>query len=743
MKRKPIVIIIAMMFAFASILQFGTYLSASAEELSDGANQTTENEMINDGVDLNEIEGIDKTIEHAEDESVSSKLVNDESEQDTNDLEFSKSDVPEPVSGGPAVVKIGDTEYPDLKSAVEAAQEGDVLTAVADEILLTENLTIPAEKKLTLDLNGKTMIIALDKSYSRIMSVSTTNPDAQGAFTLKNGKVTSRDGDGDGYTSGLMYAKNSDINMYNVEAFNVKTNVSGSILCLESKKNITVNINNCNFHDNRGSESGGALKISMGTKETEGSEIDIINNTFTGNRVESSGSSAYGGAISVNGAGKFIFKDNKIIDNAAHADKVYLEKYNMTYTCGGGICLGGSWQGGCEDVVLENNLISGNQAQFIGGGVSCQMEKRNDKLTIKSGIFAYNKSEFSGGGLDLSLHNQPLVVLKNVIISQNKAAAGAGVWACPTSRVRTHSTLGATIIGNILNKGTENAVYGITGSDVQFEGYDTKYKSTLTNNNPEYHKMTVQDRTFLGNKVNWYADDFENLYKKGDSILEPDKYTNRSSSFGLYGEILAGKDWYEQHSKSAKLIFVGNEAKYRGGAIATNTDIDFGEENDVNVKVAKAWKDEDGQKLTKDVPKEVSVKLIREDSDGGKYDLETIKLNDENKWTHVFENLPSKGILEGKEVDFAYTVEEVNVPKGYEANLKTMEATEEAQYEFLLENQKTPPEPPKPPEPKNPPEPKTPETGDNDSANILYFVAIIFSLLFVNRVLNKNKNKSN
>ena len=360
MKRKPIVIIIAMMFAFASILQFGTYLSASAEEVPGGADQTTENEIIDHKVDLNETEEIDKTIENAEDESDSSKLVNDESEQDTNDLEFSKSDVPEPVSGGPAVIKIGDTEYPDLKSAVEAAQEGDVLTAVADEILLTENLTIPAEKKLTLDLNGKTMIIAQDKSYSRIISVSTSNPAAQGAFTLKNGKVTSRDGDGDGYTSGLIFAKNSDIDMNNIEAFNVKTNVSGSILCLESNKNINASIQNCNFHNNRASESGGALKISMGQKETEDSEINIINNTFKENRAESSGDSAYGGAILVNGAGKFIFKDNKIIGNAAHADKVYLEKYNMTYTCGGGICLGGSWQGGCEDVVLENNLISGN-----------------------------------------------------------------------------------------------------------------------------------------------------------------------------------------------------------------------------------------------------------------------------------------------------------------------------------------------------------------------------------------------
>lgn len=57
MKRKSIVIIIAMMFAFASILQFGTYLSASAEEISDGTSQITENEVIGDEEDLNETGG--------------------------------------------------------------------------------------------------------------------------------------------------------------------------------------------------------------------------------------------------------------------------------------------------------------------------------------------------------------------------------------------------------------------------------------------------------------------------------------------------------------------------------------------------------------------------------------------------------------------------------------------------------------------------------------------------------------
>ena len=576
MKRKPIVIIIAMMFAFASILQFGTYLSASAEELSDGANQITENEVIGDEEDLNETGGADRAIENTIDEENSPKLVNDESEQDTNDLEFSKSDVPEPVSGGPAVIKIGYTEYPDLKSAVEAAQEGDVLTAVADEILLTENLTIPAEKKLTLDLSGKTMIIAYDKSYSSIMSVSTSNPAAQGAFTLKNGKVTTRDGDGDGYTSGLMYAKNSDINMYNVEAFNVKANVSGSIICLESNKNINASIQNCNFHDNRGSESGGALKISIGNKDAEGSEINIKNNKFTNNRAEALGQvlrASFGGAISLSGPGKYLIKGNEIIGNEAFAKNEY--DPGIYYSCGGGISLGGTLNThGCEDVTLEDNVISKNKAQLFGGGVFCQMEKSSDKLAIKSGVFSYNESGYSGGGLDLSPHNQPFLVMDNVLMTGNKAPTGAGIWACPTARIRNHSTFGAAIVGNILDQ-REKTAYKISGTDVRFEGSDTIYRSIADNNNPDYHKVSVQDRTFLGNKVDWYSDEPGALYKDGDLPLTPDKYTDRSTSFGLYGKML-GDEGYENHKKYSKIIFIGNIAKERGGAIATNTDIDFG-----------------------------------------------------------------------------------------------------------------------------------------------------------------------
>ena len=684
---------------------------------------------------------------HAAEESQKMPLANTESEEDQAALESSPLKVPTPLSGGAPVIKIGDTEYPSLKDALTAAQEGDVLTAVADEIVLTDPVSIPAAKKLTLDLNGKTMVVANDKSTSSILSVSNSNLGVQGAFTLKNGKVTSRDGDGDGYTSGFLYVSNSDIYMNNVEVSNVKSNISGSALCLVSDKIINANIQNCNFHDNRASESGGALKISIGKKEAESSEINIINNKFTNNRAEALGEvfrASFGGAISLGGPGKYLIKGNDIIGNEAFVKTEYYY-YNIYYSCGGGIVLGGTLNiGGCEDVTLEGNTISKNKAQFLGGGVSCQMEKRNDKLTIKSGIFAYNKSEFSGGGLDLSLHNQPLAVLKNVIITQNKAAAGAGVWACPTSRVRTHSTLGATIIGNTLDQGVEKAVYDITGTDVRFEGQDTKYKNILQENDPSYHTMTVQDRTFLGNKVDWYADEPGALYKEGDPVLTPDKYTDRSTSFGLYGKILAGDDWYQKHAESAKIIFIGNVAKERGGAIATNTDIDFGEENlDVDVKVTKQWKDEQGKEWEKDLPKSVQVKLIRQDASGGRYDLETVELNAENKWSYLFSKLPSKGIVDGEEKAFSYTVEEVDTPKGWKASVTPVTPLDGSQYEFILENQKKPEEPPEePPTPEEPPAPKEPPVPTGASQSEYLYLGIFSSALLLACCSAKRKKKA-
>ena len=55
-----------------------------------------------------------------------------------------------------AVAKIGETTYPTLQEAINAATEGETTTG---ELLAntTEDITIPAGKKVTLNLNGKTL----------------------------------------------------------------------------------------------------------------------------------------------------------------------------------------------------------------------------------------------------------------------------------------------------------------------------------------------------------------------------------------------------------------------------------------------------------------------------------------------------------------------------------------------------------------------------------------------------------
>ena len=52
------------------------------------------------------------------------------------------------------VAKIGDTEYPTLTAAIDEANTGDTVKLVNN---VTENVTIPAAKTITLDLNGMTL----------------------------------------------------------------------------------------------------------------------------------------------------------------------------------------------------------------------------------------------------------------------------------------------------------------------------------------------------------------------------------------------------------------------------------------------------------------------------------------------------------------------------------------------------------------------------------------------------------
>ena len=71
----------------------------------------------------------------------------------------------------------------------------------------------------------------------------------------------------------------------------------------------------------------------------------------------------------------------------------------------------------------------------------------------------------------------------------------------------------------------------------------------------------------------------------------------------------------------------------------------------VSVDVTKVWEGEEDAETTR--PESITVKLLADGEDTGL----SLKLNEENKWTGTFEDLPAQ--KDGKEI--AYSVEEVEI----------------------------------------------------------------------------------
>lgn len=92
---------------------------------------------------------------------------------------------------GEGIVKIGNNSYNTLEEAFQAAVAGDILE-LKDNIEIKNQIKVPAEKNLTLNLNGNTITSALsdEKDYAFLV-------DTKGNFTIKNGKLTAKDLDGD------------------------------------------------------------------------------------------------------------------------------------------------------------------------------------------------------------------------------------------------------------------------------------------------------------------------------------------------------------------------------------------------------------------------------------------------------------------------------------------------------------------------------------------------------------------
>ncbi len=121
--------------------------------------------------------------------------------QQVSSIEFEADDFKAAVAS--ITNAAGEVKFTSLQAAVDAAEEGDVIT-VLDNITLAETLTIPADKKVTIDLAGKTVSQTKEQTagYQMILIDGELTIDD----TLDGGKISYTDsGNGGEYISDTIY----------------------------------------------------------------------------------------------------------------------------------------------------------------------------------------------------------------------------------------------------------------------------------------------------------------------------------------------------------------------------------------------------------------------------------------------------------------------------------------------------------------------------------------------------------
>ncbi|NPD30630.1 Cna B-type domain-containing protein [Eggerthellaceae bacterium zg-1084] len=580
----------------------------------------------------------------------------------------------------PDVVAIGDAAYPSLDAAVAAAATGDTLTLTTDTELPAP-LIVPPGKRLIIDLNGHTLTSRIaDPKGSAIVAAG------DGALTVRNGSIVGIDADGDGFTGRALLAKRAAVTLdrLNIGDFHLKgspLSALGGAISMDAVESAT--ITDCSLHDN---SVGGSSRIARGgaialTTAPSGTADVLIQSTRIENNAVTDGTgSVVGGGLAISGGGTIRIVNSTIAGNRAVGGDACDE------ADGGGISIIHNRSSDSAKVTLEGNVITGNAVdgaqRCLGGGLHLWLKAESgDTIDLPTGVFEGNRSAQFGGAIDYTTLYQPTLTLHNAVITGNAAATGGGVWACPSSRVQWHTTLGGAILDNALIDG--GGIVASSGTDVRFEGSDTDLMPNHPND-PAVNTVTVAPRTFTGERIRWYADEPDHPYTAGDDEVAPDYYTARSTSFGLYGategEGAAGA------LPAADVVFRNNVAGLIGGAIATNSPLQVGDPQDVEVTVTKRWVDASGTDLTADIPDTIGVVLVQIDENGAERALDHVQLTATDGWTHTFTQLPARGKANGAVVAYRYEVREAESAEGFTAKDPVVTRVDDTHTSVALTN---------------------------------------------------------
>ncbi len=441
------------------------------------------------------------------------------------------------------------------------------------------------------------------------------------------------------------------------------------------------------YENAEGTMTGGTIRDNTGHRGSAvmlfGSDPDhrttfslSENGTISGNICTSEGKTTGSGAVHVESNAQFTMIGGTINDNKG--------------VQGGGVCVvDGNLQTGQNEYstgfLMEGGSITGNVGA-TGGGIYSY----SNGVDLKAGTIANNTAHKMGGGIysEGNYDYYSTLHLSNALITENNARLGGGMWFCATGATVVNVTEGAALYSNTASDSATNKG---AGDDFVFSGRSADdYAATLAN------------RMLGGGTVTWHNDGAVYLPAAGVYPSTSDN-TPRYGEEGASTEPVTVVDSKECHAlkaiplseeaqnlaKSESSLFITGNKADMGGGIGANGGVVVGSEATTSVEVTKSWANDQAS----DRPESVTVNLLNNGTV-----IDTVKLNEANGWSHVFENLPTSD-KQGNAYTYSIAEEEVS---GY-----TSQISGDAVNGFTITNTKIP----------TPDKPSGPDTDKPGSSN--------------------------
>lgn len=387
-----------------------------------------------------------------------------------------------------AVAKIGDVEYKSLSAAIAAATAGQTIKLVDN---VEENVTIPAGKNITIDLDGKTLNGKQTTETCTILN--------EGTLTLKNGTVK-RSGEGsasyyvienrgtlnmnatvEGSADASLIRNNgaaavmniTDGNYTQTGAFIVlkndlgTCNVSGGTFTTADDKNVLNNWSQMNI-------TGGTFNgnIFNGAYDTNNNVLSITGGTFNAGKIRTYiGNGQTLAPLNIDG-GTFTNPSMVFVNTAGNEYTAGQEKPQVLIT-------GGTY----KTAKIEDYLVPGASIKNDGGTYSLApvaMIGENEYPTLGLAVAAAQNGETIKLVADADIYEQVAVDGKNVTIDLNGKNITYKGGALNSGALMVYNGAGLTVNGEGNIDGGENAAAAIALTHK--DHYDATKTAVLTVN---------------------------------------------------------------------------------------------------------------------------------------------------------------------------------------------------------------------------------------------------------------------